>query len=201
MTPPTSSSRPSTAGSLVATTCVAIASTPRPDMDLVSHGVLGSTYRQPRPAPPGEGHLGDVERIDVVGLDTGVGTYVVRVIADRRRERQHRGVAGTASVRVTRAPSRYAVDAVVLGASATARRPRPPSPSARASAHRGRRRTRRVKGEIDRVAQRRPAPCVARPGSVPHLTPPGTGPLISSSRRASSTERGDALQSQPAERR
>ena len=58
-------------------------------------GILGTTYRSLRHAT-GEGHLGDLERIDVVALDTGAGTCVVRVIADRRRERRARGVAGAA---------------------------------------------------------------------------------------------------------
>ena len=58
-------------------------------------GVLGSTFRSLRRVT-GEGYLGDLQRIDVVGLDTGTGTCVVRVIADRRRERRVRGAAGAA---------------------------------------------------------------------------------------------------------
>src|SRR4029077_9103498 len=58
-------------------------------------GVLGSAFRTLRHAT-GEGYLGDLERIDVVALDTGAGTCVVRVFADRRRERRTRGAAGAA---------------------------------------------------------------------------------------------------------
>ena len=111
MTPPTSS-RPSTAGSSVATTCVGDRLHASTGTWTRRHGVLGSTYRSLRHAT-GEGHLGDLERIDVVGLDTGVGTCVVRVIADRRRERRARGVAGAAVGGVTTAGA--VVGAVVLG--------------------------------------------------------------------------------------
>src|SRR3954469_24326225 len=56
-------------------------------------GLLGTAFRSLRHAT-GEGYLGDRERIDAVALDTGADTCVVRVIADRRRDRRHRGVAG-----------------------------------------------------------------------------------------------------------
>jgi hypothetical protein len=57
-------------------------------------GMLGATYRTLRHAT-GEGHLGEVRRIDAAAIDTGSGTCVVRVTADRRRDRVVRaGVGG-----------------------------------------------------------------------------------------------------------
>ena len=110
-------------------------------------GVLGSTYRSLRHAT-GEGHLGDLERIDVIGLDTGVGTCVVRVIADRRRERRARGVAGATVGGVTTAGA--VVGAVVLGPWLLLVAPATVAVGAGIAVS-GRRRARRVEGEIDRV--------------------------------------------------
>ena len=58
-------------------------------------GVVGSTFRSLRHVT-GEGYLGDLQRIDVVALDSGTGTCVVRVAADRRRERRVRSATGAA---------------------------------------------------------------------------------------------------------
>jgi hypothetical protein len=110
-------------------------------------GVLGSAYRSLRHAT-GEGYLGELERIDVVGLDTGVGTCVVRVIADRRRERRARGVAGAAVGGVTTAGA--VVGAVVLGPWLLLVAPATVAVGT-GIAVTGRRRARRVEGEIDRV--------------------------------------------------
>jgi hypothetical protein len=64
-------------------------------------GVLGSTFRSLRRVT-GEGYLGDLQRIDFVGLDTGAGTCVVRRAGDRRpssRAARPRGAAGCCSSR------------------------------------------------------------------------------------------------------
>lgn len=61
-------------------------------------GVLGATFRTLRHAT-GEGHLGEVRRIDAAAVDTGSGTSVVRITADRRRDRVVRaGVGGVVAV-------------------------------------------------------------------------------------------------------
>ena len=58
-------------------------------------GLIGRTYRTVRHAT-GEGHLGELARVEAVVCDTGVGTCMVRVAADRRRDRRVRGAIGTA---------------------------------------------------------------------------------------------------------
>jgi hypothetical protein len=110
-------------------------------------GILGTTYRSLRHAT-GEGHLGDLERIDVVALDTGAGTCVVRVIADRRRERRARGVAGAAVGGVTTVGA--VVGAVALGPWLLLAAPATVAVGTGIAVS-GRRRARRVEGEIDRV--------------------------------------------------
>lgn len=77
-------------------------------------GVLGATFRTVRRAT-GEGRLGDLARIEAVAIDTGVGTSVVRVTADRRRDRLVRASAGAAAATVG-----TAVVAVVAAVSAPA---------------------------------------------------------------------------------
>jgi hypothetical protein len=110
-------------------------------------GLLGSTYRSLRHVT-GEGYLGDLERIDIVALDTGAGTCVVRVIADRRRERRVRGVAGATVGGVTTAGA--VVGAVALGPWLLLAAPATVAVGAGIAAG-GRRRARRVGDEIDRV--------------------------------------------------
>ena len=56
-------------------------------------GVVAATFRTVRHAT-GEGHLGEVRRIEARAVDTGTGTCVVRIAADRKRDRRVRGVAG-----------------------------------------------------------------------------------------------------------
>ncbi len=56
-------------------------------------GVVAATFRTVRHAT-GEGHLGEVRLIEARAIDTGTGTCVVRVAADRGRDRRVRGVAG-----------------------------------------------------------------------------------------------------------
>lgn len=62
-------------------------------------GVLGATFRTVRRAT-GEGRLGDLARVEAIAIDTGVGTSVVRVTADRRRDRLVRASAGAAAATV-----------------------------------------------------------------------------------------------------
>ncbi len=57
-------------------------------------GLLGSTFRTVRHAT-GEGHLGELARLEAVACDTGVGTCMLRVAADRGRDRRVRGAVGT----------------------------------------------------------------------------------------------------------
>src|SRR5204863_283752 len=96
----------------------------------------------------GEGFLGDLERIDVVALDTGAGTCVVRVVADRRRDRRTRGVAGAAVGGAATAGA--VVGAVALGPWLLLAAPATVAIGAGIAVS-GRRRARRVEGEIDRV--------------------------------------------------
>ena len=110
-------------------------------------GLLGTTFRTLRHAT-GEGYLGDIERIDAVALDTGTGTCVVRVTADRRRERRTRGVAGAAVGGVTTAGA--IVGAVALGPWMLLAAPATVAVGAGIAAG-GRRRARQVEGEIERV--------------------------------------------------
>ncbi len=110
-------------------------------------GILGTTFRTLRHAT-GEGHLGDVERIDAVALDTGIGTCVVRVTADRRRERRSHGVAGAAVGGVTTAGA--IVGAVALGPWLLLAAPATVAVGAGIAVG-GRRRARLVEGEIERV--------------------------------------------------
>jgi hypothetical protein len=110
-------------------------------------GILGATFRALRHAT-GEGYLGDIERIDAVALDTGTGTCVVRVTADRRRDRRTRGVAGAAVAGVTTAGA--IVGAVALGPWVLLAAPATVAAGAGIAAS-GRRRARLVENEIDRV--------------------------------------------------
>jgi hypothetical protein len=110
-------------------------------------GVLGTTFRSLRRVT-GEGYLGDLERIDVVALDTGTGTCIVRVIADRRRERRARGAAGAAVGGVATAGA--VVGALVLGPWLLVVAPATVAVGAGVAVT-GRRQARRVEGEIDRV--------------------------------------------------
>jgi hypothetical protein len=111
-------------------------------------GLLGTTFRSLRHAT-GEGYLGEIERIDAVALDTGAGTCVVRITADRRRERRTRGVAGAAVGGVTTAGA--IVGAVALGPWMLLAAPAATVAVGAGIAAGGRRRARRVEGEIDRV--------------------------------------------------
>jgi hypothetical protein len=139
-------------------------------------GLLGTAFRSLRHAT-GEGFLGDLERIDAVALDTGTGTCVVRVMADRRRDRRSRGVAGAAVGTAATAGAVVAAVAIgpwlVLAAPATVA-------VGTGIAVSGRRRAQRVEVEIDRVLDsvdhgtrpvrlasdiaRRVAPALSRPG-------------------------------------
>ncbi len=56
-------------------------------------GVVGVTARAIRGAL-GEGLLGDLDRVAVIARDTGAGTCVVRVEADRRKDRSVHAAAG-----------------------------------------------------------------------------------------------------------
>ncbi len=56
-------------------------------------GVVGVTARAVRGAL-GEGRLGDLDRVAVIARDTGAGTCVVRVEADRRKDRSVHAAAG-----------------------------------------------------------------------------------------------------------
>ena len=58
-------------------------------------GLVGTTLRTVRHAT-GEGYLGDLQRIVATVRDTGNGTCVVRVEADRRRDRTARVASGVA---------------------------------------------------------------------------------------------------------
>ena len=58
-------------------------------------GIVGTTIRTIRHAT-GEGHLGDLQRIAATARDTGTGTCVVRVEADRHRDRTVRVASGVA---------------------------------------------------------------------------------------------------------
>jgi hypothetical protein len=58
-------------------------------------GLVGSTMRTIRHAT-GEGRLGDLQRIAATARDTGNGTCVVRIEADRRRDRTVRVASGVA---------------------------------------------------------------------------------------------------------
>jgi hypothetical protein len=145
-------------------------------------GILGTAFRSLRHAT-GEGYLGDLERIDAVALDTGTGSCVVRVIADRRRDRRHRGVAGAAVG--TAATAGAVVGAVALGPWLLLAAPATVAVGT-GIAVTGRRRARRVEGEIDRVLDsveqgarpvrlgpdiaRRMAPALSRRGAA---APPG----------------------------
>jgi hypothetical protein len=110
-------------------------------------GVLGSTYRSLRRAT-GEGYLGDLERIDVVAIDSGAGTCVVRVAADRRGERRVRTVTGAAVGTVATASA--VVGALALGPFLLLTAPVTVAAGAGIAVS-GRHRARRVAGEIDRV--------------------------------------------------
>ncbi len=110
-------------------------------------GLLGTTFRSLRHAT-GEGYLGDLERIDVVALDTGAGTCVIRVSADRRKERRTRGVAGAAVGGVTAVGA--VAGAVVIGPWLLLAAPATVAVGAGIAAG-GRRRARRLEGEIDRL--------------------------------------------------
>jgi len=110
-------------------------------------GIVGSTFRNLRQVT-GEGYLGDLERIDVVVLDSGAGTCLVRVAADRRAERRVRGATGAAVGTVTTAGTVLA--AVALGPLLLLVAPVTVAAGAGIAVS-GRRRARRVQGEIDRV--------------------------------------------------
>jgi len=110
-------------------------------------GVVGSTFRSLRHIT-GEGYLGDLQRIDVVALDSGTGTCVVRIAADRRRERRVRSATGVAVATATTAGA--VVGAVVLGPVLLLVAPVTVAAGAGIAAS-GRGRAKRVAGEIDRV--------------------------------------------------
>lgn len=110
-------------------------------------GVVGSTFRSLRRVT-GEGYLGDLERIDVVAVECGAGTCVVRVAADRRHERRVRGATGAAVATVT--TMGVVVGAVAVGPLLLLAAPVTVAAGTGIAA-RGRHRARRVAGEIDRV--------------------------------------------------
>jgi hypothetical protein len=110
-------------------------------------GLVGSTFRMIRHAT-GEGYLGDLERIDATAVDAGERTCVVRVAADRRRERRFRGAAGAAVVTVTSAAA--AVGAVVLSPVLLVAAPVSAVAGAGIAVG-GRRRATRLAGVLDRV--------------------------------------------------
>lgn len=110
-------------------------------------GVVGSTFRSLRKVT-GEGYLGDLERIDVVAAETGTGSCVVRVAADRRRERRARGAAGAAVAAVTTAG--VVVGAIALGPLLLLAAPATVAAGAGISIG-GRGRARLLAGEIERV--------------------------------------------------
>lgn len=110
-------------------------------------GPFGTLLRSARKAI-GEGHLGELERIEAAAADTGAGTSAVRVVADRRRDRLQRaagsaltGVGGTALVATAAATG----ELLVLLAT--------PLPIGLAAiiAGTGRRAARQVAGEVERV--------------------------------------------------
>jgi hypothetical protein len=110
-------------------------------------GIVGSTMRSIRRAT-GEGYLGDLERIDVAVRATGTGTSLVRVAADRRAERRVRGATGVAVG--TAGTTGAVLVALVLGPVLLVAAPVTVAAGAGVAAT-GRRRARRVAGEIDRV--------------------------------------------------
>jgi hypothetical protein len=110
-------------------------------------GVVGTTFRNLRQVT-GEGYLGDLERIDIVALDSGAGTCLVRVAADRRSERRVRGVTGAAVGTVATAGA--VVGALALGPFLLLTAPVTVAAGAGIAVS-GRRRARRVASEIDRV--------------------------------------------------
>ena len=110
-------------------------------------GVLGSTFRSLRRVT-GEGYLGDLERIDVVAVECGSRTCVVRVAADRRHERRVRGATGAAVATVTTAG--VVLGAVALGPLLLLAAPVTVAAGTGIAAS-GRHRARRVADEIDRV--------------------------------------------------
>lgn len=110
-------------------------------------GIVGSTFRTIRHVT-GEGYLGDLARIDVTAVDCGDGSSVVRVAADRRRERVARGAAGAAVATATTAGA--VVAAALLGPVVLLAAP-VSVVAGTGIALGGRRRARRVAGEIDRV--------------------------------------------------
>jgi hypothetical protein len=110
-------------------------------------GVVGSTFRSLRHIT-GEGYLGDLQRIDVVALDSGTGTCVVRIAADRRRERRVRSATGVVVATATTAGA--VVGAAALGPLLLLVAPVTVAAGA-GIAMSGRGRAKRVAGEIDRV--------------------------------------------------
>jgi hypothetical protein len=110
-------------------------------------GVIGSTFRTIRHVT-GEGYLGDLAKIDVTAVDCGEGACVVRVAADRRRERRIRGAAGATVATVTAAGA--VVGAALLGPVVLLAAP-VSVVAGTGIAVGGRRRARRVAGEIDRL--------------------------------------------------
>lgn len=110
-------------------------------------GIVGSAFRSLRHAT-GEGYLGDLERIDAVVADCGTGTCVVRVAADRRRERRVRNATGVAVATVATAGA--VVGAAIAGPFLLLAAPVTIATGA-GIAVTGRRRARQVAGEIDRV--------------------------------------------------
>jgi hypothetical protein len=110
-------------------------------------GVVGSVCRTMRQVT-GEGLLGDLARIDATAVDSGTGSCVVRVTADRRRERRLRGAAGAAVAGATTAGA--VVGAVLLGPLALLAAP-VSLLAGTGIALGGRRRARQVADEIDRL--------------------------------------------------
>jgi hypothetical protein len=110
-------------------------------------GLVGKTIRTMRHVT-GEGHLGDLERIAATARDTGTGTCVLRVEADRRRDRAMRvasgivvggaATAGVVGVAVATIPLVLVAAPVAVAAGCGV-------------AATGRRRARRVVLELDRV--------------------------------------------------
>ena len=110
-------------------------------------GVVSAALRTVRHVT-GEGQLGDMERIAATARDTGVGTCVVRISADRRRDRTMRvasgvavggvATAGVVSVALVTAPLVLLVTPIAVAAGC-------------GLAATGRRRAERVGRELDRV--------------------------------------------------
>ena len=112
-------------------------------------GMLGSVFRSLRQAT-GEGGLGDLDRIDVAAVDCGEGSCVVRVAADRHRERRVRAAAGAAVATVTTAGVVVAA-ALVASPVLLAAAPVTAVAAGAGVAATGRRRAARVAGELERV--------------------------------------------------